>query len=135
MSGQIIRFYIKRGTEICILISKFKRQSPADADRNVRQSEKYLVWKWIFIISEGRQMPSKGNINIVHDEQIWRDHIRTGKFWITRSYLFIKSRRKWRQRRHTQRFLLFGTVILNSSCKTKSKRNFSKTTLSSTCLH
>ena len=23
-------------------------------------------------------MPSKGNINIVHDEQIWRDHIRTG---------------------------------------------------------
>ena len=27
---------------------------------------------------EGRQMPSKGNINIVHDEQIWRDHIRTG---------------------------------------------------------
>ena len=24
-------------------------------------------------------MPSKGNINIVHDEQIWRDHIRTGK--------------------------------------------------------
>jgi len=22
-------------------------------------------------------MPSKGNINIVHDEQIWRDHIRT----------------------------------------------------------
>ena len=24
-------------------------------------------------------MPSKGNINIVHDEQIWRDHIRTGR--------------------------------------------------------
>merc|ERR1712242_632902 len=25
---------------------------------------------------EGLQMP-KGNVNIVHDEQIWRDHIRT----------------------------------------------------------
>merc|ERR1712002_256672 len=28
-------------------------------------------------LTEGLQMPTKGNINIVHDEQIWRDHIKT----------------------------------------------------------
>ena len=27
-------------------------------------------------------MPSKGNVNIVHDEQIWRDHIKTGEISI-----------------------------------------------------
>merc|ERR1711970_531185 len=35
-------------------------------------------FKYAFIRpNDGRQMPSKGNLNIVHDEQIWRDHIRT----------------------------------------------------------
>merc|ERR1711990_30070 len=28
-------------------------------------------------LTEGLQMPTKGNINIVADEQIWRDHIKT----------------------------------------------------------
>ena len=32
-------------------------------------------------------MPTKGNINIVADEQIWRDHIKTGENFKKSTYL------------------------------------------------